>query len=195
EGELAHILRGTGAGHLRWRSLVHNHAQNWSAELAELARREGYRLFALHRPVRDRLVSFHHWHRGKVAGGEPCIGGPAGDAADLDTFLRIFVSRPCYSVDWALPDWAGLIDHWYPATGEGIARCLSEMLAMEVEPVRHNASASRGWAAAVESGEVSPETAALVDGDARVRAWDRWEEGLGARSIRPAPDYQPSTIN
>jgi hypothetical protein len=176
--ELKRILEGTSYGHLKWRNIVHNHAQNWNRYLLQIARYNGYVTFALWRPVKDRLVSFHHWSRQEKAAGRLGLTGPAGAAKNINEFLTYFLDLTVYQVDWCLPEWHDLISHWYPATSEGVQRCIKDRFNLDITPEHLNRSVSNGWDAAVSAGELSSDIITKVNSDPRVIAWEAFTTQL-----------------
>lgn len=173
--ELSAILDRTMPGYRhggQGKQIVHNHAFSWSSRTIGLAKKHHWTTCALYRPVRDRLVSYYRW--AKIRRAETGImQGGASMEGDLDRFMKIFVTDPAHHFEWELPSWARRIEHWYPATDEGMAALMSEMFAIDDAPARRvNASGSEGWDAAVMSGEIADDAVALVDAHPGIQAWD-----------------------
>lgn len=179
--ELDLIRIGGLWGQVGERHIIHNHAQNWYRESVEALRADGWRFVSLYRPIRDRLVSFWFWSR-RVIGerGHSYMRPPITDAGDIDTFLQILIENPLYETEWALPEFADQVDHWYPATGEGMQRACRDLWHIEATPARANVSANPGWEGCLSQGLLHRSTVRRIENDPRVRQWDDFarERGL-----------------
>lgn len=182
--ELAAIAEGHYRALKSDRWIVHNHAQNWDEHSVSMMVDSGVELFAFYRPILDRLLSFHTWSRGLLAakGWTPLLE-PAGSARNFDEFLEAFLDDRLFEPEWALPDWHGQINHWYPAHSGGMIAACQDLFGLEIAPETRNASANSGWDQAVAEGSISKKWQKRTLEDPRVKAWQAFgaSSGLQAR--------------
>ena len=167
--ELDAIAAGNLWGQVGDRWFVHNHAQNWPEETVRSMAADGWRFVAFYRPVRERLKSFFTWSQKCQASGLPHpMAGPVTECKNLNEHVREMLTNPRYESEWALPDWADLLE-WFPASDEGISRAVEFTTGMKcvIKNVNHSAGAPLKFSA---------EAKRLLDQDPRVAAWEKFEK-------------------
>lgn len=178
--ELDLIRTGEMWGQEGSRHIVHNHAQNWPADAVEKMVGDGWRGVALYRPIRERLLSFWFWSQ-RVIGerGKSYMRPPICDVDDINGFLQMLLDHPIYETEWCLPEFSESIEHWYPATDEGLRQACRDLWRVDVEPARVNTSENPGWQGCIDQGLLYPRTVEKIETDPRVRAWDEWAADRG----------------
>lgn len=168
------ICDGALWGQVGHRHVVHNHAQNWDADVVASMADRGWQFLAFVRPIRDRLLSYFYWCQRFLNEGKPCpMAGPIQSASNVADHLRFLLDDPRYGPEWHFPEWADTIQWWFPADSDGIKAAFADCWQLDVTPPILNTSENPGWKAAIEQGLLPPDLIEQVNSDPRVLAWDR----------------------
>ena len=179
--ELGLIARGQLWGQdpaPRW--IAHNHAQNITKANLEEFKRNGWQIFALYRPVRDRIVSGYFWGKGKFERGEGFFfDDVVNPAMSLEDHVAAIIDRG--RRHFALSDGFELIDEWHEASGAGIHSAIESLLRCPPQYVApwSNTSRSKGFEIARREGLISDELAHRISYNIDVKQWGSLGKSLG----------------
>ena len=154
------------------RFIVHNHAQGWSDELLTLFRQFGWEIFALYRPIRERMASFYYWNIDCINKyGKSFMSPPIDGARTADDFFKLMID-PSFLREWCLPNRHDLIT-WYHANDEGLTNLMKDYFNLSLNEMgRSNASNNLGW----DHLEPLLKPATLEALEPYFQAWDNFAE-------------------
>jgi hypothetical protein len=126
---------------------LHQHHSSLTREQVEMAKAHGWRTVMFYRDPRAILSSLYHFGRRIIRErGRVLILGE--ETADLGTWEEFFTRAlaPENRRLWALPEWAGLVDHCAPFSGAALDAVMQELTGSPHLPGPPlNASENPGW--------------------------------------------------
>lgn len=126
---------------------LHQHHVNVTASDVELALKMGWKTVMFYRDPREVICSLFHWGR-KVAaetGYCPVFDEPSPTLIDFEAFFER-ITLPRWQDRWALPWWAGMVEHLHPFSPESLDLVCERLAGMHHLPHEcRNASSNPGW--------------------------------------------------
>lgn len=166
------------AGESFWadkRRIVHNHRGNWPSELVRRWKADGWVFISLYRDMRERICSLYEWNL-----RTQFLTGKIKSAKNLDEFIQILLTDPCYIDDFALHPDHKLIDLWGVTENDGLSDLVLATTGIPSAGIRKNTTEHQSYREAVESGAISKKTSKLVEGHEATKEWDQIGEMLRA---------------
>jgi hypothetical protein len=140
--ELDAILSSKDGG----RRYLHQHQTNVSSYHVEVALKEGWKTVMFYRDPREVICSLYHWSEEHVKSGAECpIFLENRPSMSFDAFFQRIV-LPEWQDRWALPWWAGMVDHLHPFSPGSLDIVCEKLFGTHHTP--HdvlNSSGNPGW--------------------------------------------------